>query len=245
MDFISCCSLPGTGVASSDNLRLGTLDMKGHVLNQAGKFPSALNDIVWAFDLGRAFFGDLPSPRWGMRQRMCPAMNGSADLRVSRPCRTGHLGVVASPPDQSNQTGWNRESREPRETAQHRRCDLFVEGPKIRHAFAPGPKARNVIAQAVGLGCQIKFIFRGLKGRPNNHAADGPALQAGRRWGVAGSRAFSPGYYRTGLQPASNEVWNTVAVRQHHLSATAMGTKSSAHAAVQTRAASPSTNSSN
>jgi hypothetical protein len=165
MDFISCCSLPGTGVASSDNLRLGTLDMKDYFLNQAGKLPSAHNDIVRAFDLGRASLGDSPAPRWGMRQRLRPAMIGSANLRVSRPCRTGHLGVVASPPDQSNQISWNREGREPRKTAQHRRCDLFVEGPKIRHAFAPGPKARNVIAQAVGLGCQIKIIFRGLKGR--------------------------------------------------------------------------------
>lgn len=62
MDLIFCFSLPGTGVASPDNLRLGTLDMKDYALNQAGKFPSAHNDIVWAFDLGRASLGDSPAP---------------------------------------------------------------------------------------------------------------------------------------------------------------------------------------
>jgi hypothetical protein len=78
MDFIICFFLPGTGVASPDNLQWGTLDVNDYVLNQAGKLPSAHNDIVWAFDLGRASLGDSPAPRWGMRQRMRPAMIGRA-----------------------------------------------------------------------------------------------------------------------------------------------------------------------
>jgi hypothetical protein len=168
--------------------------------------------------LERGFPGDSPAPRWGMRQRLRPAMIGRADLRVSRPCRNGHLGGAAASPDQSNQTSWNRESREPCETAQHRRCDLFVEGPKGHHASAPGPKARNVIgcqttkisqgpkarnviARPNGPGWQTTKIFRGVKGRPNIHAADGPALQTGRRWGGTGSRAFSPGCHRSGFEP--------------------------------------------
>ena len=51
----------------------------------------------------------------------------------------------------------------------------------------------------------------------NLHAAGRPALQAGRRWDDAYSRAFSPDYHRAGLQPASNGAQNTVAVRQHHI----------------------------
>lgn len=208
------------------------MDMKDYVLNEAGKLPSAHNDIVCVFNLERVFLGDLPAPRWGMRQRLRPAMIGRADQRVSRPCRNGHLGGAAASPDQSDQTSWNRESREPCETAQHRRCDLFVEGPKGHHASAPGPKARNVIgcqttkisqgpkarnviARPNGPGWQTTKIFQGLKGRPNIHAADGPALQAGRRWGGTGSRAFSPGYHIADFQPAGNELRNTVDACKH------------------------------
>jgi hypothetical protein len=83
-----------------------------------------------------------------------------------------------------------------------------AQGPKARHTSALGPTARNVIARPVGPGWQTTKIFRGLKGRSNIHAAEGPALQAGGRWGGTDSltRAFSPGYHRTGLQPASNAV---------------------------------------
>jgi hypothetical protein len=204
MDFIFCFSRPGNDIASLHNQPLGTLDMNDYVLNQAGKLPSAHNDIVRAFDLGRGSLGDLPAPRWGMRQRLRPAMIGRTGLRVSRPCRTGYLGGGDAPPDQNNQTGWNRESCEPRETAQHPRCDLFVEGPKTCYVPSPRPKVRNVIARAIGPGCQIKMIFRGLKGRPNIHAADGPALQARGQWGGTGSRAFSPGYHIAGFQPSDN-----------------------------------------
>ena len=109
---------------------MGKMDMNDHVLKKAPGLASANNDIVWAFDLGRASLGDLPSPRWGMRQWMRPTMIGRAGQRISRPCRIGHLGGAAASPDQSNQTGWNRESCEPRETAQHRRCELGEEGPK-------------------------------------------------------------------------------------------------------------------
>jgi hypothetical protein len=69
MDFIFCFSRPGTGVTSPDNLQLGTLDMKDYALNQAGKFPSAHNDIVWAFDLGRTSLGDSPAPGGVNRER--------------------------------------------------------------------------------------------------------------------------------------------------------------------------------
>jgi hypothetical protein len=57
-----CFYFPPPGVASPNNPS-GKVAMKDYVPNK--KMEPTANETVWAFDLGKGFHGDLPSPRWG------------------------------------------------------------------------------------------------------------------------------------------------------------------------------------
>jgi hypothetical protein len=92
--------------------------MKDYVLNK--KPEPASNELVWAFDLGKGFHGDSPSPRWGEGVRRTDEVNttpkflqqGIPALARRSETKAAHPGGICrnqnrrrSPPDVAHATG--------------------------------------------------------------------------------------------------------------------------------------------
>ena len=65
--------------------------------------PASNNDMVWAFDLGRASIGDSPSPRWGDLSRLGNDERSSAAPKArSGPNERARVSQCGRSPDEVN-----------------------------------------------------------------------------------------------------------------------------------------------
>ena len=65
--------------------------------------PASNNDMIWAFDLGRASIGDSPSPRWGDLSRLGNDERSSAAPKArSGPNERARVSQCGRSPDEVN-----------------------------------------------------------------------------------------------------------------------------------------------